>query len=221
MLKKLSNKTHQVITGVAILSKNAKRIFSEITNVTFRNMTDDEIYEYIDSENVYDKAGAYAIQGMASKYITKIDGDYYNVVGLPLSRVTTELEKVLNNSRPKNYLVAIGGSNIDYVGDINDAVSPYESNIGNVEVYFGGVSRNIVENLARNNTELSFVTCIASDAIGKAMKQELEELGVDLYIPNNVTKTGSFLSVNNQNNLYKKVLLYLSLYHFYYFRHFE
>lgn len=202
MLKKLSNKTHQVITGVAILSKNAKRIFSEITNVTFRSMTDDEIYEYIDSENVYDKAGAYAIQGMASKYITKIDGDYYNVVGLPLCKVTTELEKVLKEAKPKNYFVAIGGSNIDYVGDIEDEVFPYQSNIGNVEVYFGGVSRNIVENLARNNTELSFVTCIASDAIGKAMKQELEELGVDLYIPNNVSKTGSFLSVNNQNNLY-------------------
>lgn len=202
MLKKLSNKTHKVITGVAILSKEAKRIFSETTNVTFRKMTDEEIYEYIDNENVYDKAGAYAIQGMASKYITKIDGDYYNVMGLPISRVCTELENVQSNKKPKNYFVAIGGSNIDYIGDIDGSINPYESNIGNVELYFGGVSRNIVENLARNEVELSFVTCIASDAIGKAMRQELEELGVDLYIPSNIDKTGSFLSVNNDNNLY-------------------
>lgn len=202
MLKKLSNKTHKVITGVAILSKEAKRIFSETTNVTFRNMTDEEIYEYIDNENVYDKAGAYAIQGMAAKYITKIDGDYYNVMGLPISRVCTELSNVRNNKKPKNYFVAIGGSNIDYIGDIDGGLNPYESNIGNVEVYFGGVSRNIVENLARNGVELSFVTCIADDAIGKAMRQELEELGVDLYIPSNISKTGSFLSVNNDNNLY-------------------
>lgn len=202
MLKKLSNKTHKVITGVAILSSQSSRVFSETTDVTFKNMTDEEIYEYINHENVLDKAGAYAIQGMACKYITKIDGDYYNVMGLPISKVASELKKVNNNHPPKNYFVAVGGSNIDYIGDIDGNVSSYESNIGNVEVYFGGVSRNIVENLARNEVELSFVTCIADDAIGKAMKQELEELGVDLYIPSNIKKTGSFLSVNNDNNLY-------------------
>ena len=202
MLKKLSNKTHKVITGVALLSKDCKRTFSETTNVTFRKMTDEEIYEYIDNENVYDKAGAYAIQGMASKYISKIEGDYYNVMGLPISRVCLELEKLTTHIKPKNYFVAIGGSNIDYVGDIEGGVHQYESNIGNVEVYFGGVSRNIVENLARNNVELSFITCIADDAVGKAMKQELEEIGVDLYIPSNIRKTGSFLSVNGDNNLY-------------------
>lgn len=202
MLKKLSNKTHKVITGVAILSKETNRIFSETTNVTFRNMTDEEIYEYIDSENVYDKAGAYAIQGMAAKYITKIEGDYYNVMGLPISHVCLELENVVNKKKPKNYFVAIGGSNIDYIGNIGGDISSYESNIGNVDVFFGGVSRNIVENLARNGVELSFITCIADDAIGKAMKQELEEIGVDLYIPSDIEKTGSFLSVNNNNNLY-------------------
>lgn len=202
MLKKLSNKTHKVITGVAILSKDTKRIFSETTNVTFRKMTDEEIYEYIDNENVLDKAGAYAIQGMASKYISKIEGDYYNVMGLPISRVCVELENVLSNKRPKNYFVAVGGSNIDYIGNILGSVDQYQSNIGKVDLFFGGVSRNIVENLARNHVELSFITCIADDAIGKAMKQELEELGVDLYIPSNVSKTGSFLSVNNDNNLY-------------------
>ena len=99
----------------------------------------------------YDKAGAYAIQGMASKYISKIEGDYYNVMGLPISRVCLELEKFTTHIKPKNYFVAIGGSNIDYVGDIEGGVHQYESNIGNVEVYFGGVSRNIVESLPKHS----------------------------------------------------------------------
>lgn len=202
MLKKLSNKTHQVITGVAILSKNKKINFSEVTKVTFSKMSDEDIYEYIDSEYVFDKAGAYAIQGMACKYISKIEGDYYNVMGLPIHRVATELEKINNVKKCKNEVVIIGGSNIDYIGNLPTGFNISESNIGTVDTYFGGVSRNIAENLARNDVELSFVTCIADDALGKAMKEELESIGVDLYVPSNVEKTGSFLSVNENNNLF-------------------
>lgn len=202
MLKKLSNKTHQVITGVAILSKERSTNFYEVTNVTFKDMTDEDIYEYIESENVLDKAGAYAIQGMAGKFISKIEGDYYNVVGLPMCRVSEELKKIKNNAPYKNEIVIIGGSNIDYVGDIPKNINVHESNIGTVETFFGGVSRNIAENLARNEANVSFVTCIADDALGKAMKAELEAIGIDLYIPENIKKTGSFLSINKDNNLF-------------------
>ena len=202
MLKKLEGKTHQVITGVAILSSMKKIMFAEVTNVTFKNMTDDEIYEYINSENVLDKAGAYAIQGSACKYISKIDGDYYNVMGLPVHKVYHELKKIEKQTLPKNHVVAIGGSNIDYIGNLPIDFNISESNVGTVDVYFGGVSRNIVENIARNGVELSFVTCIANDALGRAMKEELESIGVDLYIPPFVEKTGSFLSLNTNNNLF-------------------
>lgn len=202
MLKMLSNKTHQVITGVAILSKERISNFAEVTNVTFKEMSDEDIYEYIDSENVYDKAGAYAIQGMAGKFISKIEGDYYNVVGLPMCRVSEELRKLKMNAPHKNEIVIIGGSNIDYVGDIPKNINVHESNIGTVETFFGGVSRNIAENLARNGANVSFVTCIADDALGKAMKAELESIGIDLYIPENIKKTGSFLSINKDNDLF-------------------
>lgn len=202
MLKKLQGKTHQVMTGVAILSKEKKVVFYESTNVTFKKMTDEEIYSYIEEENVYDKAGAYAIQGSACKYITKIEGDYYNVMGLPIQKVYTELKNIDKTTLPKNHVVVVGGSNLDYIGNLPSDFNISESNIGTVDVYFGGVSRNIVENLARNGVELSFITCIASDALGKAMKDELESLGVDLYIPSIVEKTGSFLSLNTDNNLF-------------------
>ena len=72
MLKKLSNQTHYVMTSVAFVMENKYKTFFEKTYVTFKAMSDDEIYAYIDSENVYDKAGSYAIQGGASKYITMI-----------------------------------------------------------------------------------------------------------------------------------------------------
>ena len=202
MLKKLSNKTHQVITGVAILSKEKKVNFAQVTHVTFRHMTDDDIYEYIDSENVYDKAGAYAIQGMAGKYITKIDGDYYNVMGLPISKVAEELEKINKKDIKKNNVVIIGGSNIDYIGNLPIDFNTSESNIGTVDIFFGGVARNIAENIARNDVPVSFVTCIANDALGNAMKEELSSVGIDLHCPDNIDKTGSFLSVNENNNLF-------------------
>lgn len=93
MLELISNNVHQVITGVTILSNKFVKTFYVITNVHVEKLTTQDILEYIEKENVYDKAGSYAIQGMFSKYISSINGDYYNVVGLPLSRVYKELKE--------------------------------------------------------------------------------------------------------------------------------
>ena len=92
MLRLLSGRTHQVITGVclvgrAITEKPALRTASETTLVTMRDLSDDEIRDYIATGEPMDKAGAYAIQGMASRWIPQIDGDYSNVVGLPVKLV--------------------------------------------------------------------------------------------------------------------------------------
>lgn len=93
MLELLSGKTHQVITGVTIMSNNQVKTFHEVTYVTFDELTINQIQTYIESENVYDKAGSYAVQGTFCKYISKIDGNYYNVVGLPISRLYKELKE--------------------------------------------------------------------------------------------------------------------------------
>ncbi len=92
MLKRLSGKTHIVYTGVCVVSNKGDFSFTEATKVVFDEMTNDEINAYLDSEDVMDKAGAYAIQGFAGKFISKIDGDYYNVVGLPIRRLYKELK---------------------------------------------------------------------------------------------------------------------------------
>ena len=92
MLKKLSNKTHKVITGVSIISKEKKEKFYETSYVTFSEMTDQEIDNYIHSEYIYDKAGSYAIQGSCCKYIRGITGDYYNIMGLPISAVYQKIK---------------------------------------------------------------------------------------------------------------------------------
>lgn len=87
MLKLLSNKTHQVITGVALIKLPEKRIYAgaEATRVTFRALTDEEIESYISTPEPYDKAGAYAIQGRAGLFVERISGCYLNVIGLPVS----------------------------------------------------------------------------------------------------------------------------------------
>jgi len=94
MLQQLSGRTHSVLTGVALirLPDGERRQFIESTLVHFRPITDEELSSYLATEEPYDKAGAYAIQGRAGRYIPRIDGCYFNVVGLPLSRVLTELQ---------------------------------------------------------------------------------------------------------------------------------
>lgn len=98
MLSMLSNKTHQVYTGVVIFNKYKTISFVEKTDVYFKEITLAEIEEYISLENVFDKAGAYAIQGYARNFITKYVGDYENVIGLPIKKVTKELNMIKEKS---------------------------------------------------------------------------------------------------------------------------
>ncbi len=90
MLSKLSGKTHEVITGFCVMdlwSANAV-CRAEVTKVEFKNLTPDIIKSYIDSNEPMDKAGSYGIQGKGGILVQKIDGDYFNVVGLPVSGLT-------------------------------------------------------------------------------------------------------------------------------------
>ncbi|MCZ2152526.1 MAG: Maf family protein [Bryobacterales bacterium] len=87
MLKVLNGKTHEVHSGICLRFSGRTLVDSATTLVTFAPMTEEEIDEYAHSGEPLDKAGAYGIQGLASRYITKIEGDYFNVVGLPVSLV--------------------------------------------------------------------------------------------------------------------------------------
>ena len=87
MLRLLSGRTHQVITGVCLVAPGYERTEAEITQVLFSPMSKDEIVFYVKTGEPMDKAGAYAIQGIASRWVQRIEGCYFNVVGLPLSRV--------------------------------------------------------------------------------------------------------------------------------------
>lgn len=100
MLRKLSDKTHQVYTGVCLLTKNTKRHFSVGTNVTFRNLTDKEIRYYIDTFKPFDKAGAYGIQEWIGYIgVTGLNGSYFNVMGLPVQRIYDEILKITENAK--------------------------------------------------------------------------------------------------------------------------
>lgn len=94
MIKCLENNSHYVYTTFSISYYGVISIYREETKVYVDKMTDKEIYEYIDLENPYDKAGGYGIQGPFCKYISKIEGDYYNVMGLPVRRVYKELKSL-------------------------------------------------------------------------------------------------------------------------------
>jgi septum formation protein len=87
MLRLLSGRKHQVITGVCLLGNNFEDVRSESTTVQFSVLSEADIREYIASGEPMDKAGAYAIQGAASRWISNIEGDYSNVVGLPIALV--------------------------------------------------------------------------------------------------------------------------------------
>jgi septum formation protein len=92
MLRLLSGRTHRVITGVAVVTAQATEVAAEVTAVSFLTISDQEIADYIATGEPMDKAGAYAIQGRAARWIPRIVGDYFNVVGLPLALVSTLLE---------------------------------------------------------------------------------------------------------------------------------
>lgn len=96
MLKFLSNKTHLIITGFTIINASIKKIItkSEETKVWMRKISISEIDSYIKTKEPFDKAGAYAIQGKAQKFIEKVEGDILNAIGLPLDNLMKELKKL-------------------------------------------------------------------------------------------------------------------------------
>ncbi len=94
MLSELRNSCHSVYTGVTIIHNQNMKSFVCETKVYICDMTDEEIYSYIDTKDCFDKAGAYGIQGSFAQYVEKIEGDYYNVVGLPVSRLMYELKQL-------------------------------------------------------------------------------------------------------------------------------
>ena len=85
MLRALSGKTHKVITGVTVLSGAGSDTRAAVTEVTFKELNDAEINAYIDTGDPFDKAGAYALQGISCVFVSGIKGDHFNVYGLPVS----------------------------------------------------------------------------------------------------------------------------------------
>ena len=96
MLQQLSGRTHSVVTGVALirLPDIERRQFVETTLVHFVSLSPEEISRYLATDEPHDKAGAYGIQGRAGRYIPRIEGCYFNVVGLPLSRLLSSLQEL-------------------------------------------------------------------------------------------------------------------------------
>jgi septum formation protein len=87
MLRLLSGRTHRVITGVAVVTAERTEVAAEVTAVKFLTLSEGEIAEYVASGEPMDKAGAYAIQGRAARWIPRVEGCYFNVVGLPIALV--------------------------------------------------------------------------------------------------------------------------------------
>jgi septum formation protein len=96
MLRKLSNNSHSVLTGICIVDTDTKEVLIdyEETVVFFKDLSDEEINNYIYSKEPLDKAGAYGIQGIGSMFVKKIDGCYFNVVGLPVFKLNVLLGKM-------------------------------------------------------------------------------------------------------------------------------
>lgn len=95
ILSKLSGRKHQVVTGVCLLAGNKEVSFSDVTDVTFNRLSAEQIEFYVDKYKPYDKAGAYAIQEWIGVIgIQRVNGDFYNVMGLPINRVALELARL-------------------------------------------------------------------------------------------------------------------------------
>lgn len=94
MLQTLSGRTHEVVTGVALICEGAVRTFSETTRVTFYPLSDAEIDAYLATDEPFDKAGSYGIQGKGALFVQGIEGDYYNVVGLPIAALSRQLKEM-------------------------------------------------------------------------------------------------------------------------------
>lgn len=104
MLRHLSGRTHQVSTGLTLLRTDQKgeivwqKSFSETTNVHVSPLSEEEIDAYLDTDEPYDKAGAYGIQGLFGKHIFRLEGDYNNVVGLPVHKLYEEWKRIESES---------------------------------------------------------------------------------------------------------------------------
>lgn len=94
MLRMLSGRDHQVMTGVTVLRGERQCVFTEVTQLHFRPLTEQEICRYVDSGEPMDKAGAYGIQGGAALFCERMVGDYYNVMGLPVCRLGQVLKEM-------------------------------------------------------------------------------------------------------------------------------
>ena len=94
MLRRLSGRAHDVLTGVCLRSATESVSHVEITNVWFTPLTEDQIVWYVASREGHDKAGGYAIQGLASRFIPRIEGSYSNVVGLPIAAVEALIHRL-------------------------------------------------------------------------------------------------------------------------------
>ena len=94
MIKRLSNKTHKVITGISLINLKENKIIKDyvVSLVTFKDLSEDSIKDYINTNESLDKAGAYGIQGYGALLVKNIQGDYFNIVGLPISRLSDLLK---------------------------------------------------------------------------------------------------------------------------------
>ncbi|MDQ0256511.1 septum formation protein [Evansella vedderi] len=93
MLQRLSGRTHQVFTGVSIISEERTESFYVRSDVTFFTLTEEEISAYLRTKDSMDKAGAYGIQGIGATLVERIDGDFFAIMGLPIAKVVRILEK--------------------------------------------------------------------------------------------------------------------------------
>ena len=91
MLRKLSGNKHRVLTGCAIVKGDYVDSFYDFADVTFNHMTDEEIREYLHTNEPFDKAGSYGIQGFGAKYVNKVEGDFYSVMGMPIQKLYNKL----------------------------------------------------------------------------------------------------------------------------------
>jgi septum formation protein len=92
MLLSLSGKTHEVCTGFCVLTKSEEIVESAVTKVTFKSLSEGEIESYVETKEPMDKAGAYGVQGLGALFVEGIEGDFFNVMGLPIARVADVLK---------------------------------------------------------------------------------------------------------------------------------
>ena len=99
MLRDLSGRDHQVMTGITVLRNDRAITHTEITDVHFRPLTQEEILRYVETGEPMDKAGAYGIQGFAAPFVEGIRGDYFNVVGLPVCKLSQILQEFMEETQ--------------------------------------------------------------------------------------------------------------------------